>query len=62
MMNSYKFKYAYWNGATVTVRAKTQEEAQLKARDEMDRRYEKADREPPVGWTLVLQTVNGEAV
>lgn len=61
-MNSYKFKYAYWKGATVTVRAKTEDEARIKARNEMDRRYEKKDREPPVCWTLVLQTVNGAEV
>lgn len=53
-MNKYQFSYGYWAGATVTVRAKTYEQAVGKARCEMDRRYEKKDREPPVAWTLNL--------
>jgi hypothetical protein len=50
----FKFQYAYWPGATVTVKAKDLPAAKIKAREEMDRRYRKLDREPPVAWTLVL--------
>ena len=54
MMARYTFQYAYWKNATVTVRAKDEEHARLKAYETMDKRYEKANREPPVGWTLAL--------
>lgn len=45
-------------GQTVTVIAKTMKSALQKARSTMDRRYERAGKEPPVGWTfsLVSQT------
>ena len=51
-MNSYTFRYAYWKRATVTVRARDPITALAKAREEMDRRYERAGREPPVAWSL----------
>ena len=41
-------------GSTVTVKATDYERACNKARDTLDRRYEKAGKEPPVGWTLWL--------
>jgi hypothetical protein len=41
----------------VTVRALDEAEARRRARIELDRRYEKADREPPVGWDLTLKDV-----
>jgi len=50
----YKFSYGYWAGATVTVDATSEDEARIKARAEMDRRYEKLGKEPPVAWRLVL--------
>jgi hypothetical protein len=53
-MNKYTFKYAYWKTATVTVRAINEQQARLKACDTMDKRYEKRNEEPPVGWTLEL--------
>lgn len=53
-MFKFKFQYAYWAGATVTVKANDLNAARIKARKEMDRRYQKLDREPPVAWTLVL--------
>jgi hypothetical protein len=53
-MNKYTFKYAYWKTATVTVRAINEQRARLKACDTMDKRYEKLNKEPPVGWTLEL--------
>lgn len=53
-MNRYTYRYAHWKNATVTVYAKDEGLALMKARDEMDRRYERAGKEPPVGWSLVL--------
>lgn len=55
-----KFQLAYGasKGQTVTVMAKSFSDACLKARGVMDRRYEKADKEPPVGWTLTLVKVS----
>lgn len=53
-MLKWTFQYAYWAQATVTVRAATETEARQKACVEMDRRYDKAGKEPPVGWTLRL--------
>ena len=51
-MNSYTFRYAYWKRATVTVRARDPITALAKAREEMDRRYDRAGKEPPVAWSL----------
>lgn len=48
----FTFSYAHGRGYTVTVRATDEYEARIKAREEMDRRYEKARLEPPVSWTL----------
>lgn len=53
-MMKWTFQYAYWSTATVTVRAWTEDQARAKAAAEMDRRYAKRDKEPPVGWTLRL--------
>lgn len=39
---------------TVTVIAKTMKSALRKAYSTMDRRYERAGKEPPVSWTLSL--------
>lgn len=50
----YQFSYGAWPQATVTVRAPDAKSAHRKACEEMDRRYEKAGREPPVAWTLTL--------
>lgn len=52
----FQFQYAYWPGATVVVHlAKDDEQlAMTRARDIMDKRYAKQNREPPVGWTLNL--------
>jgi hypothetical protein len=52
-LTKFQFQYASWKGATVTVYAASRESALTKARQEMDRRYAKQDREPPVAWTLV---------
>ena len=51
-MNRYTFRYAAWERATVTVKARDPITALSKAREEMDRRYEKANKEPPVAWSL----------
>lgn len=51
-MDSFKFSYGAWRGATVTVKARDIAEARSKAAVELDRRYEKAGLEPPVAWTL----------
>lgn len=51
---NYQFSYAYWPGATVTVRAADPQRAYEKACEEMDRRYEKKGEEPPVALTLRL--------
>lgn len=53
-MNKYKFSYGYHSTMTVTVKARFYDQAIDKACVELDRRYAKADREPPVGWTLEL--------
>lgn len=54
MMLKYKFRYSTWPGATVTVTGNHYHDAFAKACSALDRRYEKADLEPPVGWTLEL--------
>jgi hypothetical protein len=53
-MIKYQFQYSMTPGCTVTVKANDYEQACYKARTELDRRYEKAGKEPPVGWTLWL--------
>lgn len=50
----YQFKYAYWKNATVTVYAESIDEAVIKSRITLDNRYEKANKEPPIAWTLEL--------
>ena len=56
-MNRYTFKYGYWANATVTVHAKDEGLARMKARDTMDKRYERLGEEPPVAWSLELISV-----
>ena len=53
-MKKFQLAYGASKGQTVTVKAKNFDDAVKKARGVMDRRYEKADKEPPVGWTLTL--------
>ena len=53
-MKKFKLAYGAAKSQTVTVKAKHFDDAVQKARVVMDRRYEKADKEPPVGWTLTL--------
>lgn len=48
----FTFKYGHWKRATVTVYAKSIEQALDRAHTEMDRRYELRGDEPPVAWTL----------
>lgn len=50
----FKFAVGIGHHTTVTVKANSYVQAVNRAREEMDRRYEKADREPPVGWDLTL--------
>lgn len=50
----WKFHYGDWPNMTVTVDATSLEQAERRARDELDRRYEKLGKEPPVSWTLRL--------
>jgi hypothetical protein len=51
-----KWQFNYGAGAwqMVTVRAQSYQAAIMAARNELDKRYEKAGKEPPVGWTLDL--------
>lgn len=53
-MKKFQLAYGASKNQTVTVKAKTFENAVDKARGVMDRRYEKQGKEPPVGWTLTL--------
>lgn len=55
-----KFQLAYGasKNQTVSVKATDFDDAVKKARDVMDRRYAKQDKEPPVGWTFTLLAVN----
>ena len=53
-MKLYTFSYGHWARATVTVHAKNEDSAIMKARDTMDKRYERLGKEPPVAWTLEL--------
>jgi hypothetical protein len=50
----WQFSYGYASNMTVTVQAKTREEAVQRACSEMNRRYDRRGYEPPVGWTLRL--------
>ena len=53
----WRFRYGGAHNQTVTVKARFYEEAEDKARDTLDERYEKADMEPPpVAWTLKLES------
>lgn len=55
MKLKYRFSYGDYPGMTVTVIASGgYHDAHAKAWATMNRRYEKADREPPVGWTFEL--------
>lgn len=58
MQKRFKYCFAYGSGAgqTVTVIAKTLKSALQKARSTMDRRYERAGKEPPAGWTFSLMS------
>ena len=49
-----KWRFKYGIGFTVTVSAVTCEQAAMKARGVLDKRYEKAGKEPPVAWSLCL--------
>ncbi len=53
----YQFAYGGFPGMTVTVKAKSYDEAVAKAREVMDARYEKRNQEPPVAWTLTLLNI-----
>lgn len=54
-MNKYIFKVGYFEPRQkCTVKAKDKQESFSKCRSVMDRRYEKSDREPPVGWDLEI--------
>ena len=50
--DKFTFRYGDWPWMTVTVRATSEQEADLQARATMDKRYERKGYEPPVGWTL----------
>lgn len=52
-----RYTYEYGHNLTVTVDAKNPNEAKLRACIMLDKRYEKAGKEPPVAWTLVLLRV-----
>lgn len=56
-MKKFQLAYGSSKGQTVTVKAKSFEDAVDKARGVMDRRCEKQGQEPPVGWTLTLVKV-----
>ena len=59
-MNKYKFLIGIFEPRQkCTVLAEDLDDAKLKVRSEMDRRYEKSGREAPVGWDLQLSEVNG---
>ena len=59
-LDSYQFPriWTFGNGGglypRVTVRALTYADADMRARNTLDKRYEKAGKEPPVSWTLIL--------
>jgi hypothetical protein len=61
-MKRYTFKYGHWARATVTVHAKNEGSARRKARDMMDKRYERLGKEPPVAWTLDLIGIIPESI
>lgn len=54
-----RFRYGSHRSMTVTVNAADKHDADSKARYELNRRYEKADKEAPVSWTLRLEAVDG---
>jgi hypothetical protein len=53
------FQYGHHKTMTVAVTAGSLHEAVLKARDEIDRRYEAKGLESPVGWTLTPVKILG---
>jgi hypothetical protein len=61
-MKRYTFKYGHWDRATVTVYAKDEDSAMMKARDMMDKRYERLGKEAPVAWTLDLIGIIPESI
>ena len=61
-MKRYTFMYGHWDRATVTVYAKDEDSAMMKARDMMDNRYERLGKEPPVAWTLDLIGIIPESI
>lgn len=54
MRLKYKFRYGPGPNATVTVVGDHYHDAFTRACATLDRRYEKADKETPVGWSLEL--------
>jgi hypothetical protein len=56
-VKKFQLSYGSAKNMTVTVKAKNFTEALDKAKAVMERRYEKRDLEPPVGWTLTLVKV-----
>lgn len=52
----WRFRYGFDRNQTVTVKARFFGDAEDKARGTLDARYEKAGKEPPVGWTLKLES------
>jgi hypothetical protein len=55
-MKKYKFG-SHVSYRTVTVKAKDEESARMKALDVLDRRVEKAGIEPPVSWALYVISI-----
>jgi len=54
LANRWKFAVGLWHHTTVTVSAPCYSLAVDRAREAMDKRYERQDKEPPVAWDLAL--------
>jgi hypothetical protein len=55
MRSRYTFNVGLFEGSPICiVEADTLKQAYDKAREQMDRRYAEAGKEPPVAWTFVL--------
>lgn len=52
-----RYTFQYGHNLNVTVDAKNRDEAVLRACTVLDKRYEKAGKEPPVAWNLTLLCV-----
>lgn len=50
----YKFRYGGYKNETVTVVAYSLVDAEINARNELDRRCDKRNEEPPISWSLKL--------